>query len=1600
MKEKFLSIIISLIILISVLVPSFTVSAAEEVSESTLPAGTAGYVMDVPETEQFLKFRSGTTYYFYQYSSRFLMKDTTENAADPFNAQEYESGGGGLYIRDLGGETYMLINPQEVTVSGGELEYVDGTANINTSYGKIQRAAGRVYFNNISSIENSAVTVDSAGFAAIDDATEDSITHLAFRIKVVGGTKDQLSTFQFYDNSGSKISFDYANIYFVDAKTGTATKSTCTGSAVDLPCGDFDGYMVIPTTTAALTSIKATTSFQFFLENTGSDYYNYSDWTGRTLCLGDTYAVTDYDTFVAGLENAEEEPVVENAKDVLTVPSAGGKISFNQSYDNYTTGDYNCGMPRYPEPNFMKSAVSVTVDGENFFPYTVTGTDKLYTAGKSKYYTLFKPANYTLNIPYYVVTDGVQTTTRSDRYPISDIYSDASDYNFVAMRFKSLDGTENAASTMSLCVGSYAKDAAGAIDLAGTIVINYTDNTTTTLESGTVLTVPYNFDGWFIVPSSAVGAVKVAGYIFYPDESDSWLNKNLYFGDIKIVKDGDAFVSELTDCEKSGGHALEAAEAQAPTAESTGHIAHYVCSKCEKTFEDSEGNTETNPKRLSFDAASLSLYQSISVNFKARVKNLEDFEDIYAKLTLDGKQSVVYGEREGEEYVFTLDHLLPEKFGKTITAQIFGTYLDGEEYKGEQITYSVKQYCYNKLSEYADADDKDDFKGLLVDILNYGAAAQVYTGIDTDNLVNKDLTVAEKRLATKTPVVTGGLRGVYNDIDETVSWVSANVRFEDTVGLMFTFSAEKTEGLSVKVYDAKTDGNLLAQITSFTKDASGNYTAFFGGLDATEMRKTVYVSVYDGTTRVSEILAYDIVSYAAVKIAITQSEATERQKNLRQLVIAMIKYGDAATVYKTQNSDGLTSVNGTHLYLPYTAFATDMGTFRLEGGNSTYLYGQAGYQGTRYPATALIEVPKSATYYVWGYAKDYTSNSQGSRYAHLAVNGSQLPNKIGQHGANEDTGSSGSFGWTLAGSIKLKAGKNTVGVVDTSNNYARVGAVLLTTNEYFTGFEQGSVGNAADYTATVYEDIVDISTVSSYGNKIGYTIKNRTDNDLASAVVVVTVYDENGVEVGRNEETIENLAANTSAERTEIVLSVEGEWTKGKIAVLESLESTEPLSEAEFEFLSEDYANPDDNAGSDFGTVTSYMLDYTYTNTVYQNEYYNRGGLSNTLSKLQKGEDVTIAYVGGSITQMDTWRTYTTKWFEETYSGNITEVNIGLAGTNADLAVCRIEQDVLVHNPDLVFIEYAVNGGAAKDMEGMILKTWQHDPTTDVCFVYTTTTSNYSIYSSGELPKYAGIYEEVAKWYNIPTVFFGNQAFDLYEQGKLTLSASSAEDGKILYTTDGVHLTADGGFLSAGAIARSIVNMEKTFDKDSYTITDHTIPTETYDDAPWTDATYSADWSKMKFEGEWLDCSLDESGNFQNFDYSGGYKYIFQQLFPTMQGTKTAGSSIAVKFRGTDIGIFEAGGQYSGQLRVIVDGVELDEKLVLYNKYYDSYLRHQYYFINSLPEGEHTVTFILDSEMPDKSALANKYPSDTTYEKNELYIGRILLNGELLDANE
>ncbi len=100
----------------------------------------------------------------------------------------------------------------------------------------------------------------------------------------------------------------------------------------------------------------------------------------------------------------------------------------------------------------------------------------------------------------------------------------------------------------------------------------------------------------------------------------------------------------------------------------------------------------------------------------------------------------------------------------------------------------------------------------------------------------------------------------------------------------------------------------------------------------------------------------------------------------------------------------------------------------------------------------------------------------------------------------------------------------------------------------------------------------------------------------------------------------------------------------------------------------------------------------------------NNYRLKNVIDKAKRGEDVTIAFIGGSITQGAGAIPITTKsyayqtWekFKETFGcgDNVKLIKAGVGGTPSELGMVRFERDVLREGtvvPDLVVVEFAVN---------------------------------------------------------------------------------------------------------------------------------------------------------------------------------------------------------------------------------------------------------------------------------------------------------------------
>ena len=301
---------------------------------------------------------------------------------------------------------------------------------------------------------------------------------------------------------------------------------------------------------------------------------------------------------------------------------------------------------------------------------------------------------------------------------------------------------------------------------------------------------------------------------------------------------------------------------------------------------------ETEPE-FKVSAASVTLQSNLQANYKVN-KNLFEtagYSAPYMTFTLNGKTTRVDDfDVVDNYYVFRFADIAPDKMNDTITSVLYAT--KNEENVQFEKEYSIAEYCYNQLAkEEVQANEK--LRTLLVDMLNYGAASQNYTGYNTANLVNADLDDAQKGWGTSgAPTLTDSLNTAAKTVENaTATWIGAALRLTDRVEMKFIIDTASIDGLTVKFTNAAGDvEHATVASDTFERRAAGGYYVYFDGFDASQMREVVYVTAYNGDTAVSNTIAYSVETYAYAK----QNSSVP---NLGALVIAMMKYGNAAKAY-------------------------------------------------------------------------------------------------------------------------------------------------------------------------------------------------------------------------------------------------------------------------------------------------------------------------------------------------------------------------------------------------------------------------------------------------------------------------------------------------------------------------------------------------------------------------------------------------------------------------------------------------------------------------------------------------------------------------------
>ena len=322
-----------------------------------------------------------------------------------------------------------------------------------------------------------------------------------------------------------------------------------------------------------------------------------------------------------------------------------------------------------------------------------------------------------------------------------------------------------------------------------------------------------------------------------------------------------------------------------PTAFKEGYTT-YTCSICGDSYVDDYVDA-VGIGTLKFSSASLMLQHDLTINYfvDANLFVEDAYVNPYVTFVVGNATETVteYTVRDGM-YVFACRHLSPSQMGDTMTATLYGE-LDGQLYS-YAMEYGVSKYCYSMLAQTEDAK----LRTLLVDLLNYGAAAQTYTWYKDKTLCNANLTAEQLAWGTSAVPAVSSVTNTKYAVTENkkVSWKAASLVLQNSVTMRFRFGAQSIENLSVKISAAGSEWT-LTQISA-AAGLEGQYYVDFTGLTARQMRENVYVTVYEGDTAVSNTLLYSVESYAAAK----QNDA---DADLVALLVAMIRYGDSAAAY-------------------------------------------------------------------------------------------------------------------------------------------------------------------------------------------------------------------------------------------------------------------------------------------------------------------------------------------------------------------------------------------------------------------------------------------------------------------------------------------------------------------------------------------------------------------------------------------------------------------------------------------------------------------------------------------------------------------------------
>ena len=315
-----------------------------------------------------------------------------------------------------------------------------------------------------------------------------------------------------------------------------------------------------------------------------------------------------------------------------------------------------------------------------------------------------------------------------------------------------------------------------------------------------------------------------------------------------------------------------------------------TCSAC----GESETKEAPNTALLRRRGNALSLESSITLATYITKDVVDYYDEVYAEFTRNGKTEKVYPSDKTLTSnsivycIFDYTGISPQALGDDVSITFYGV-KDGVTYNGNAYKYSATDYIKSTLNK---PTSSAKLKTLLVDLVYYGEACQVYQNYKTDNLLTDILTDEQKALRSTADMNLTNIKNAsYETCENRLVKFGTALRLNNSVEIAIPLNMTNVTlddlSFKVKIGSRTLTYTYAENPDNFEKGKDGYWYFYFDGVYANQMSDEVFITAYKGDEQVSYTLKYSVESYAA----------TVTDTKLKTVTDAMMRYGNSAKAY-------------------------------------------------------------------------------------------------------------------------------------------------------------------------------------------------------------------------------------------------------------------------------------------------------------------------------------------------------------------------------------------------------------------------------------------------------------------------------------------------------------------------------------------------------------------------------------------------------------------------------------------------------------------------------------------------------------------------------